>query len=299
MSFHKAHASLHALREALTAPLTEHLKDGQLAELATAEAAGEALETAYPQETAHLETCVACAEAYTELFMLMEQALEGMAASAETVSPQQGYAALLLRKLRQRVGDHSGLSDMAQTLAHLLPRYFPHPPAETDFNAPLLQHLPALPDLSSETLLTTLRENRRALTFYLEGLANTLWGTPAHLTAETVQAWVNLKLTLTPQPVVPILGETKTTTPDWTLAGTRAGHPLPLNVTLRVQRLSPLACRVEVALDRPGLLDPSGRKVELHFAGESLTTQTDSHGLAIFDPVPIAALPELEIRFQS
>ncbi|MCB9134677.1 MAG: hypothetical protein H6636_04570 [Anaerolineales bacterium] len=299
MSSHKSHPALHALRETLSAPSTEHLNDGQLAELATAEAAGESLESAYPQETAHLETCVACAEAYTELIMLMEQALEGMAAAPEPISPPQGYTTLLLQKLRQRLGDLPGLFDLAQTLTATLPSYFPHAPAETDFNAALLQQLPALPDLAPETLLTTLRETRRALAFYLEGLANTLWGTPARLASETVQAWVNLHLTLTPQPVMPILGETKTTSPDWILAGTRAGHPLPLNITLRARRLSPLACRVEVSVDRPGLLDPSGRTVELHYAGQNLVTRTDATGLAIFYPVPIAVLPELALRFQS
>lgn len=299
MSLHKSKATLQALRDVLSAPLTSHLDDGQLAEIATAEVAGESLEANFPNETAHLETCVSCAEAYGELFALMQKALEGMADLAEATSPQQGFTNLLTQKLRQRLGDLPGLPDVSQTLARILPGYFPHAPTEMDFNETLLKRLPSLPDLSPERLLATLRELRRALGFYLEGMANTLWGTPARLASETVKSWVNLHLTLVPQPVVPILGETKTTSPDWTLAGTRAGQPLPLNVTLRAHRLSPLTCRVEVIVDRPGLFDPSGRPIELHYAGQNISAQTDATGLAVFDPVPIAALPELEIRFQS
>ncbi len=298
MSTRKQDHPLQALHHALTTFAPQHLDDAQLAELATTEATGENLETRYPEETAHLETCAACATSYAELLELTLTAFEGMAALPAPVSPREGYTAHLLQKLRTRFGNVTEWSDLAQTLADALPRHFPYTPTEADFTERFLGQLPTHPALPLAHLSALLRDDLRALTLYLHGLAETLWGTPTRLATENLKSWVKLQLTLTPQPVVPILGETKITSSDWTLIKTRAGQPLPLNVTLHAQRLSPLACRVEVSLDRPGLTNPSGRGVELRYSAQTLTAQTDPDGRVRFEPIPIAALPDLEIRFQ-
>jgi hypothetical protein len=292
----RRNAPLSQLRQTLTTPPAPHLDDAQLAELATAEALGEPLETLYPQEIFHLETCVRCAEAYADLLELTLPAFEAMTAS---VSPREGYLALLLRELRARLGNLPGLPEFAQTLTHALPQHFPTAPTAADFTDTFLKQLPLPPNLPPAPLLALLRDNLRALTLYLQGTADALWGTPAHPALENVKPWGKLHLTLTPAPIIPTLADTRPAGDTWTLARTRTESPLPLNLTLHAQRLSPLACRLEIVLDRPGLFDPAGRTVELHYAGQTLTAQTDPHGRATFTPIPIAALPELEIRFQT
>ena len=84
---------------------------------------------------------------------------------------------------------------------------------------------------------------------------------------------------------------------EWQLLSQRVGQPVPVNITAWAERISPLACKICVRIDRPGLPDAAGRAVQLHYAGQARSAHTDSAGIAHFEPVPIAAVPEVEIRF--
>ncbi len=58
---------LDELRRLLTEPPGEHLSDETLAEIVTAELAGEDVDTRFAEQIRHLESCERCAEAYSAL----------------------------------------------------------------------------------------------------------------------------------------------------------------------------------------------------------------------------------------
>jgi len=306
MSTRKNNLGLENLRRALTASQTQHLDDAQLSELATADTAGEALETRFPQETAHLETCVPCAEAYAELVEMTLAAFEGMAEAAAAVSPLDVYTALLQRAVQTQTRETPTLARVVRQIANALPAHFPRAPATAGDIRPetitaLAGQAQSPADLTPELLIAltqAVRQNLAALSLYLSGVAGSIWGRAVEVKSEVTGMWGNLRLGLAPRLAQPILGEADSVGDEWALTIARMGRPLPVNVTLQAERLSPLACRVIVRADRPGLPDAAGRVVELHFAGQTLIEQTDAGGVARFEPVPIAALENLKIRFQ-
>ncbi|MEM7117611.1 MAG: hypothetical protein AAF614_34585 [Chloroflexota bacterium] len=95
---------LDQLRQALSEPLGPHLDDEVLAEMATAEAAGEDIEVLFAQELIHLEQCVQCAEAYAELVELMETAVSAMALPA-VVPPEVAQANALWQRAHNVVSE--------------------------------------------------------------------------------------------------------------------------------------------------------------------------------------------------
>lgn len=292
--------SLHNLRRALEREPRRHLSDDLLAEMTSAELAGEDLAQAYPLETAHLESCLPCAEAYAELMEMALAAFDEMAAAAANVPPLEAYAALLQAALPPQARASADLPEAARRLAGGLPTLFTQPPAAPEDIRPETIAA-AAPTLSSDLLHAfthAIRQNLAALSLYLRGAAGSAWGRAVQAASGTAGGWGTLRLQPAPLLVQPILGEAESTEDEWELASVRVGQPIPINVTLRAERLAPLACRVVVRADRPGLATPTGRAVELHFAGATLTAHTDAGGVARFEPVPIPALPHLEIRLK-
>lgn len=293
--------SHHALQTALTGPPDDHLDDQTLAELATVEAAGEDIEQTHPAETAHLEICLPCAEAYAELIEITLAAFEEMSAAAQAVPPAEVFAALLLDEARPRVEEPGGLETLARRLVEELPAHLTRLPAQDELLDTLRQiarrgpppapgHLRALAQAAVEQF--------SAFALYLQSAARAAWGATLNVAAAATAPWETLRLQPAAPRAVPILAAEEAPDDEWLIARTRQGTPLPLNLTLRARRLTPLACRLEIRLDRPGLADASGREVRLTYAGQTLTAFTDTSGVAAFEPLPIAALPHLEVHFR-
>ncbi|MBU1662374.1 MAG: hypothetical protein KKD28_12985, partial [Chloroflexi bacterium] len=76
---------LSALHAVLTQTPTPHLDDDALAEIATIEAAGDDIDSLYPFEVRHIESCPQCAQAYGELVEMMLLTVGDMAAAAAAV----------------------------------------------------------------------------------------------------------------------------------------------------------------------------------------------------------------------
>lgn len=118
------------LRQALTKPLGSHLNEAVLAEIATAEVAGEDVETLFANELAHLEMCVHCAEGYAALVALMETAVSEMTLRAEEISEINKANTLWQRAntviLQAQTTLENGLATFWQTLQFgLEPQFVP------------------------------------------------------------------------------------------------------------------------------------------------------------------------------
>ena len=86
---------LTTLYQALTEPLGPHLDDETLAEIASAEAAGENVDRMYADQLHHIESCVICAEAYASLAEGMLAATADMAEAANALTPFDAYGVQL------------------------------------------------------------------------------------------------------------------------------------------------------------------------------------------------------------
>lgn len=87
---------LAALQQALTEPPGQHLDDEMLAEIASAEVAGENIDRAYDAQMQHIEACVKCAETYASLVEGMLVATAGMAEVANALTPREALGAQLV-----------------------------------------------------------------------------------------------------------------------------------------------------------------------------------------------------------
>ncbi len=303
MNVPRTDRGLQNLRRALI-PSHEHLEDNSLADLTTAEIAGNDIEALYPQEMAHLESCPACAQTYADLIEMTLAAFGGMAENAASVSPQTVYAAILARDLSLHVDETAAIPELARALAGGLPLLFVQPPVAEDISAPLFENLARslaggkTGALSPGLLARLIGRNLRALAIYLQGAADALWGTSVGFAAEQLMSRYSLQLNLAPQPAISTLGGNYVTGDSWAMLGIRAGQSLPLNFSLRAERMTELACRLKIVLDRPGLVDPSGRQVEMIYGGHTYSAHTNERGQVVFESIPIAAIPDLEIRFQ-
>ena len=298
---------LSALHEALTGPLGDHLDDEVIAELATAEAAGEDIEARYPSQVKHIEHCTQCAQAYSELVELMLLAVGGMAAAASAVQPVETYAAFLLKDLDAQIPPFPKLAEFVHSLALKLPTLFvklPISQADIDFDSLTTLVTKADPSISDTTSLTTaitqsIQRNLSALSIYLEGVANSLWGRSIQVRQQIADDWQNLFLSLGPQYREATLGEFDAADSEWPLMQLHSGHGLPFQVSAWAERISPVACKVYVQIDRPGLVNVAGRIIEISYDEQTLSSQSDKSGTAVFEPMPIAAVPQAIVRFRS
>jgi len=292
---------LSSLYEALTQEPGPHLTDEILAEVATAETAGENIDSLYPVEMQHIETCVDCAEAYSELAEMMLTAVDEMVARAEAVSPLEVYATLIERAISNQVTNYPEISTLIKELAARLPAYFTHlPETETKTNSieGLVNEIVPATDQISAVIIHGMRQNLSALSIYLESAANAAWGRTVRVMQELSDNWHNLSLSLGPQYRTATLGEFDELE-EWPLLRLQSGQPLPVQVTAWAERLSPLACKVYVQVDRPGLISAAGRKIELDYGGQIITAHTDEKGIVSFEPVPVVAVPQAIVRFES
>jgi len=296
---------LSGLSEALRWPLGPHLAEETIAELASAEAAGEDIDRLYPSAVAHVESCLPCAEAYGELAVMMLAAIDDMAAAAARVKPQEVLASILLADVEARAFPSAQIPELVRAVVENLPPLFAALPASAaDISAAAIAAViekvspPVEAAHIAPALTGSLRRHLAALSLFLTNLADSVWGSVVEVKTGLEEAWQVLRFQPGPEPAVPTMGE-RAAGPDWQLTSQQVGHPIPFNVTARAERTSPLACRVTVSVDRPGLPDPSGRLVQLHYADQTLRAKTDLAGMARFESVPIAVLPESEIRFQS
>ncbi|MDX1686635.1 MAG: hypothetical protein R3248_01515 [Candidatus Promineifilaceae bacterium] len=291
-----------ALRRALESPVGDHLDDDVLAALATAEAAGEDVETLYPEPVAHLETCVRCAQAYGDLVEMMLEAVDEMAATAQRTSPQAAYAALLARRLSEEGAE--GVQGLAEGAAAGLPALFAEPPAGPEEVTPLLvatalaasegDGVEVEHDLENEAALAVVqrvteavRERFSALPLYLLGAAEAAWQRAPAVRMEMGGRREEAALRRGPAPALLREATAEYGAPE------EAGR---LPVTLRAVRLSTLACRVEVQVETMGEGPEAGITVRACLPGGEETATTDDRGVATFAPVPIAALPHLLVK---
>jgi hypothetical protein len=279
---------LDELHRLLANPVTTHLTDDNLAEMAAAEAAGEDVDVCYPDEMAHLAQCSHCATEYGELVAFSLAALGDMAAAAQAVTPEEVLLALLQKELAEPVA-----LDAAEIVA-ALPLLFATPPATPEaFDASLagtslLQKSPAL--------IAAARRNLAALTAFLVGKATTIWGQAVDVRVKTAVATQGYQLQLQPalKTAVSILSSAEKGR-EWRLLSRRVGHPVSWQVSARVLAQSATAGTLKIQADRPGLADASGRLITISYGERSVTAVTDATGTATFADVPIAALPILMV----
>jgi len=298
---------LSALHDALTGPLGDHLDDEILAELATAETAGEQIEARYPSQVKHIEHCTQCAQAYSELVELMLFAVDGMATAASAVQPVETFAAFLLGDMEAQIPSFPKSAEFVHSLASKLPTLFvklPSSQADIDFDrltTLVTETDPSISDTTSLAIAITqsIQQNLSALSIYLEGVANSLWGRSIRVRQQIADDWQSLFLSLGPQYREATLGRFDVVDSEWPLMQLQSGHGLPFQISAWAERISQVACKVYIRIDRPGLVDAAGRIVELSYDEQTLTSQSDESGTAVFKPVPIAAVPQVIVRFRS
>lgn len=283
-----------ALRRALAGPPGSHLNAERLAELAAAEAAGEPVEQFYPATLAHLEHCLDCATAYSQLVSLSTAATQEMAAAADAVSPQAIYTAVLKLTALAQVGQNlpAELETAIERLVALLPTYYtatpqPEPAAEVNtapLQAAIQQIIPTDSPLSAR-LVALVRQNIPALAAYLEQAAAEVWQQVENLQLTIAGRPQGFRL-ITP-PTLPALRER-----------TIPYHASEPPIEVDVSRLSPLACRLTVQVG-PGIKGASSWTVVVDYTNDHLTAVTDQTGIAYFEPIPIAALSSLNIHITN
>lgn len=294
---------LGALRRALAGPPGSHLDDEVLAEMVTAEVSGEDVEAVYATQLEHVESCVSCAETYGDLLSLMADAVEEMAAAAAAQSPADVYATVLQRELAAAGVERDDLPALAREVASTLAASFTRLPDDVSVEmarAALAQS--ATGDEREPELVTAvtqaLQQTRSALALYLETAAGNLWGRAVAVRDEAAVRWRRLYLSLEPPRGAALL-RAETVGDRWPLFQREVGDPRPLTVEAHAERVGPLACRIVVRVDRPGLRRAAGRAVEIAYRDIRQRRETDENGVARFEPIPIAALPELAVHVEA
>lgn len=286
---------LYALHKAITTPLSPHLDDETIAELATAEAAGEDIEASYPAQVRHIEVCAQCADEYGELVEMMLAAV-GEAFAAP--SPQDVYANTLLEDIRTRAVESPRLPDFVRKMVALLAvRLADHPASVADIGGETIEELIDDSEVSA-TILQSIERHLPVLAIYLTGMAEAAWGRAIGIKASLSETWGSLQLHPLPEATAPTLSGHETGR-EWQIFRQHIGQPLPLNITAWAERQSPLACSLSIQIDRPGLQDVAGRSVQLKYGDQTWVVETDQAGIARFESVPVAAVPDVEILIQS
>lgn len=286
---------LASLRRILTAKDAPPIDDTLLAEIASAEAAGEDVEALYALELQQIEASLPLAEAYAELVAMMETAVSQMAAAAAAVSPQDVYVHLLQRQLAAQMDAGIILEPHLRALAAELAQNMtglPH--TAVDIPEPLL-HAAAgqLPAALRPPLIAVIRENVATLALYLRGHAAALWMRAFTVTPDQKQGAPFLQFGLAPASV-PVMSGAETGQRR-VLFNQRVGRPLAQNVTVEVEQTSALACTLRVQRVRPGLMDAANQVVQVTYGAVLQTAVTDATGAAHINDIPISALPTLAI----
>jgi len=275
---------LDELHRLLANPVTTHLTDDSLAEMAAAEAAGEDVDAHYPDELAHLAQCSRCATEYGELVAFTLVALSDMAVAAQAVTPQAVLLALLEKELVEPAAPH------AVEVVAAMPLLFANPPATpAEFDASLVNT--SLPQ-KSPAVVQAVRRNLAALAAFLVGTAATIWGQAVDVKTAVAALGYQLQLRPAMRTAVPVLSSAEKGQ-EWLLLSRRVGHPVSWQVSARVLAQSATAGTLKIQADRPGLTDASGRQITITYGERSVTAVTDATGTAKFADVPIAALPIL------
>jgi hypothetical protein len=269
-----------ALRQALGGPPGPHLDQELLAEVATAEVAGEPVETQYAAALAHLEHCLTCAEAYSELVTMALTAAEGMASAAMAVPAEAVYAALL-----QQAAADTPAPIVAAVVAQLPLHFTAAPDSAADISEEWVQAAVS-PHPTAATwvdrLLPAIRQQLPALRLYLEQAGAAAW--------EQIKDW-QIEVNGRPLPLQLALPSS--------LREEHLPYTTGQSITVELTRLSPLAGRLTVRLypgDTQETAAVFGRVIALDMPHGSQTITTNEHGLAHFEPIPIPALPHIKIR---
>lgn len=279
----------HKLGQALRRPPTPHLNDERMAEIATAEAAGEDIAQGYPAEVAHLESCVACSEMYGALLEMLDGAVADMGFAVWQSAAS--FSDLLLAQLPAQ----PEWAAVVERVVEQLPIYFGDVPAgiAPETLAPLV------PQPSQAIILAqTLNHNLAALANHLSGRAIAVWQGVWKVKTELSGRWSTIHLQLTSPPAIATLNAGQTGNKK-RLFSQRVGYPIPFTINGQVEKISPFACQLQVRIDRPGIEELSGRSVEIRYGQAQHQNLTDLTGTAHFGPIPIAALPYLVVRIDT
>jgi hypothetical protein len=271
--------------------------------MAAAETAGEAIERYYANELYHLERCVACAQAYSQLMALTAAVMQDMSETAAALSPAEAFAAILFEDVQKQAGPLPGLQEAVYWVVAGLPAMFTSLPTSAgDIRTPEIEALvktaPQAAQMPSlvPTLAGSLRAHVAALRDFLERTADQVWGRVVQNVSGSEYGWRFLRLTLAPEAAIATLAAHQTGA-DWHLADLYTDDPVPVRVSVLAERVDPLKCRITLFVDRPGLRVREGRPARLDFAGQTLEGRIDSTGAVRFEPIPVGAIPGLEIRF--
>lgn len=277
-----------------SAPPVIHIGEEKLLEMASAESAGEDIALRYAEETQHMEYCLQCASAYSEVMELLLDMESVMASAAEAVAPADVFQALLGVPL-------ADLADTAFVEAFVaqLPLAFAEFPAgitpdQIQQIANQTNHADQLTPNHIDTLTQTLQQNLTALHLYLQGQANKVWQQGVKYTTEVVGQWGRITLAPVPPKAVATLSGQEIGDHRLLFSRTR-DRLLRLNIDADITRQSELACKLEVRADRPGLRKVAGREIVVTYNNQPHTATTNENGIAAFDAVPIAALPHLQV----
>jgi hypothetical protein len=292
-----------ALQDALSGSLGPHLDDEMISELATVEAAGEDIEALYPDQVKHLEVCAQCATEYSELVDMM---LVAVGDSVVAVSPQEQFVQLLRTDFDQKDIHMPGFSSVLDQLVSYLPLSFVTQPVSVkEIQSGMVEQIArqsAVPEKQFQEFITvviqSLEKHFSALKAFLMGRAENIWGQPLGTNSQRSDMGAVLQLFPTAKATVPILS-TQLSEEKWALLSQRVGDPIPFHVGVWAERTSPLACDLNIQIDRPGLDNAAGRSVQLRYGYHIRSTQTSSSGIARFADIPIAAIPNIEISFRD
>ncbi len=284
-----------SLRRVLLEPSGGHLDDEMLAVLTTLEAAGEDIAQLYPSEVYHLETCVPCSEAYAQLMELTLAAVGDMEAAAEQYDPRLQLEQYVQHTLQAEFQATPNLKQELGEWLDALPTILGHINAEQ-----VEQALPTTgpwTPLIRTRLAQALNQRLTWLRDYVFQAAQVAWNQAFAWQGQFVAGWYQLTLQPLPAKTIPVLS-THQTDVQREVVATRTPGPLGLNIAITMQATDDLGCRVVVTVDRPGLSEVAGRRVQLRYSGVEQTATTDERGVAEFQVVPIAALPHLQVMIQ-
>jgi len=293
---------LNTLKRTLTELSNPHLDNETLSEIVATELAGEDINTLFPTEAQHIETCLQCAETYSKLVEMMMSTIEEMATVADSVSPLEVYTTILLRQVKSQTTPATNLTESVRAVASLLPPLFTRlPKTISDIDETRLETAATTSGISRKLVMKIIRavsQNLNALSAYLIGAANTAWGGSLDIETAVSERGHILRLRPGTPLTVPTLSGQEVGD-KWPMWERPMGRPLPLNVSVRAERLSDLTCRLVVQVDRPGLKRVDGRKVQISYADRVETAVTDKNGIATFAPIPVSTLFTLDLEIET
>lgn len=283
----------------LTDQSSSHLNNERLAEIVTAEVAGEDVAALYADDMQHIESCLFCAEAYSNLALMVQTAVIEMSTAAETITPQEVYTTLLLQDTASWSSPQ--LLQIIQELISRFPLIFAQAPASpTEISQSTIQKLLdpviAIPADLVSAITEVVQRRLAALSLYLIGVAQHTWGQNLDIKVETSPFGHLIHFQPGPKLVIPTLSGQEASH-RWPLLSRRIGSPVPYHLEARAERVSDLACQLVVRIDRPGLRHTAGRQVEIRYSGVQETAVTNTQGIVTFLNVPIAAITQIEILF--